>query len=191
MYVAIQAVLSFHASGRVTGIVVDSGDGVVMHIAPCLDWAGCDLTEYLMKIFNERGYSFTTAERELVRDVKGKLSYITLNFDTEMKETSERSGKEKIYELPDGNIITVGSDRLRCPEVLFQTSLVGKEAGIRDKSFQSIITCDIDNLTDLCSNAVLSGGTTPSSRLGRARPHRVFDEDLQRAWLLFHHHSRA
>ena len=27
MYVAIQAVLSLHASGRTTGIVLDSGDG--------------------------------------------------------------------------------------------------------------------------------------------------------------------
>ena len=76
--------------------------------------------------------------------VKEKLAHIALDFDTEMKEASESSDKEKTYELPDGNIITVGSERFRCPEVLFQPSFVGKEAsGIHDTSFQSIMKCDV------------------------------------------------
>merc|ERR1712020_173110 len=31
------------------------------------------------------------------------------------------------YTLPDGNVITIGNERFRCPEVLFQPNLIGKE----------------------------------------------------------------
>ena len=98
----------------------------------------------------------TRAEREIVRDVKVKLAYTALDFDTLRKEAGECSGNEKAYVLPDGNTITVGRGRFRCPEVLFQPSFIGKEAsGIHDTTFQSITKCDVDIRKDLYGNVVL------------------------------------
>ncbi|XP_043189119.1 actin-1-like [Amphibalanus amphitrite] len=167
-YVAVQAVLSLYASGRTTGVVIDTGDGV-SHTVPIyegfgmphgilrLNLAGRDITDYFCRLMTEQGTSLTTtAEKEIARDIKEKLCYIAVDFDAEM------SNKDSVdYEMPDGNIVTVANQRFRAPEALFQPSLTGMESdGIAHLTYNSIMKTDIDVRKDLYENIVLSGGSS-------------------------------
>jgi actin beta/gamma 1 len=174
MYLSNQAVLSLLASGRTTGCVFVSGDGIsysvpihegyaIPHATMRFGIGGRDLTGYLTRLLTERGYSFiTTADHEIVGDIKEKFTYVALDFDAQMKAAAESSMFDARYENPSGGVIGLDSERFRCPETLFQPSLSGMYAlGAHQCIFESITRCDSEmRLQDLYGNIVLSGGNT-------------------------------
>ncbi|OQV02912.1 hypothetical protein CLAIMM_08027 [Cladophialophora immunda] len=143
IYMSIQAVLSLYASGRTTGIVLDSGDGV-SHAVPVyegfaipssirrIDVAGRDITEYMQLLLRKNGHVFhTSAEKEIVRIMKEKTAYIALDPRKEEKDWSQgiwKNEKRDVeYVLPDGQKIKIGAERFRAPEILFEPELIGLE----------------------------------------------------------------
>ncbi|XP_010218346.1 PREDICTED: actin-related protein T3 [Tinamus guttatus] len=171
LYMSIQAVLALYASGLTTGCVVDTGDGVT-HSVPVFDGyclphgvlrlelAGRDLTDYLARLLMDRGALLvSTAEEQLVQNMKEKLCYVCLNLEEEMaKKPSE---VEKTFHLPDGNEVKVHNERFRCPEALFHPPTVGVEApGIDKLCFNSIMNCDTGLRNCFYSNILLAGGSS-------------------------------
>ncbi|KAH7103234.1 actin-related protein [Auriculariales sp. MPI-PUGE-AT-0066] len=170
LYMSVQAVLALYASGRTTGIVLDSGDGVT-HAVPVfegfsmpsairrVDLAGRDVTEHLQLLLRKAGHHLhTTAEREVVRTIKEKCCYVALNPAKEEKETQ---GRTEQFVLPDGRSITLGAERFRAAEILFNPELVGEEyAGVHQVIVDAINRVDLDLRKNLFSNVILSGGST-------------------------------
>ncbi|XP_034019893.1 actin-related protein 2-B [Thalassophryne amazonica] len=201
IYVAIQAVLTLYAQGLLTGVVVDSGDGVT-HICPVyegfslphltrrLDIAGRDITRYLIKLLLLRGYAFNhTADFETVRMLKEKLCYVGYNIEQEQRLATETTYLVETYTLPDGQQVKVGGERFGAPEALFQPHLINMEgAGVAELLFNTIQAADIDLRADFYKHIVLSGGSTMypglPSRLEREIKQlyleRVLDGDTQK-----------
>ncbi|CAH8592948.1 unnamed protein product [Heterobilharzia americana] len=174
VYISIQAVLSLYASGRTTGLVLDCGEGVT-HLVPVFDayvipnaihrrnLAGREVTNYLKHLLTERGYKFvTTCEHEIARDVKENCCYVAMDYEKELQLShQDKLSCEMIYRLPDGQVLNIGNERFRAPEVMFDPKLAGYEMnGIHTATSQTISLCGMDVRKSFWSNVILTGGGT-------------------------------
>ena len=180
VWIGNQAVLGLYSTGRFFGIVLDSGYGdshivpvyeghAIQHAILTLNVGGQDITNYLIKLLSKKGYQFTTsAEKEIVRDIKRKVGYIAHDYVAEMKKVDIANNMERKYELPDGQIITINSERFKCTEVLFKPELIGKECkGAHKLINDSIMKCDTDIRRGLYKNTILCGGSTMFSGIDK------------------------
>ncbi|MCD6491401.1 MAG: actin, cytoplasmic 2 [Candidatus Njordarchaeia archaeon] len=174
LYVGTQAILALYASGRVSGLVVDSGDGVT-HIVPIqesflithavkrLNLAGRDITEYLARLLTARGYYFTSsAEMEIVREIKEKLAYFALDYEADLDKAKKMpKAVAESFELPDGRVIELVEERFQAPEIMYRPTWVGLEdLPLDEKVYDAIMDCDIDIRPNMYENIILSGGNT-------------------------------
>jgi len=191
VYIGIQAVLVLYAQGLLTGVVVDSGDGVthiipvfdgfaLPHLTKRLDVAGRDITRHLIKLLLLRGYAFNrTADFETVRQMKEKLCYVGYDLNMEKTLALETTVLVEPYTLPDGRVIRVGAERFEAPEILFQPSLIGLECkGMAEQLFLTIQQADIDTRMEFYQHIVLSGGSSMYPGL----PSRL-EKDLKEMYL--------
>ncbi|KAM9197185.1 alpha-centractin isoform 1-T1 [Dugong dugon] len=169
LFISMQAVLSLYATGRTTGVVLDSGDGVT-HAVPIyegfamphsimrIDIAGRDVSRFLRLYLRKEGYDFhSSSEFEIVKAIKERACYLSIN--PQKDETLETEKAQ--YYLPDGSTIEIGPSRFRAPELLFRPDLIGEESeGIHEVLVFAIQKSDMDLRRTLFSNIVLSGGST-------------------------------
>lgn len=172
VYIMTDAVLALYAHGRTTGVVLDVGDttaytvpvyqGYVLRHAIGRPVCGRDLTDYMGQLLSDAGHSFTTkAEWDLVRDIKESYAYVAANVRTEKEKFDKDPNTARYYHLPDGRAIEINDQQFRCPEALFNPSILGKDTrGVHSIIYDSVMKCDAGIRPNLFTNIVLSGRST-------------------------------
>lgn len=173
MQLQTQAMLTLYAQGLLTGVVLDSGDGV-SHIVAVFDGfvppeltrrlnvAGRHITTYLTKLMLLRGYAFNSqSDFETVREMKDNLCYVAYDIAKERALAQETTVVIKKYKLPNGDIVKIGRERFEAAEALFNPILVDcAQPGIADLIFNMINDASMDLRRAFYSHIVLSGGST-------------------------------
>lgn len=182
--IGAQPVLSLFSTGRTRGCVVEVGDGcsfavpvfeglALNHAIMRQNIAGQDITRSLLRTLMDRKLpGFTKSSVNEVRTIKEKVCYVASDYKSEgLRYDQNAEGMSRSYELPDATVITVGPDRYKCPEILFQPSLLGADGadmqGLHELCATAIGKIDTEELrTGMYENVVLSGGSSMLPGIG-------------------------
>ncbi|KAL2781878.1 actin-like protein 7B [Daubentonia madagascariensis] len=171
MHVTSQSLLSIYSYGKTSGLVVESGHGV-SHVVPIsegdvlpgltsrADYAGGDLTNYLMQLLNEAGHKFTDDHLHIIEHIKKKCCYAALLPEDELRLPLDELRVD--YELPDGQLVTIGQERFRCSEMLFKPSVAGSaQPGLPALTAACLRRCEESGRKEeMAANVLLCGGCT-------------------------------
>uniref|UniRef100_A0A8C0QJ76 Actin like 7B n=1 Tax=Canis lupus familiaris TaxID=9615 RepID=A0A8C0QJ76_CANLF len=166
LHVAPQPLLSIYSYGRTSGLVLESGHGV-SHAVPIsegnvlpglpgrADYAGGDLTRYLLRLLNESGHAFTDDHLHIVEHIKKQCCSAAPAPGREL-------GLRVDYELPDGRRLAVGPERFQCAEMLFRPSVAGSsQPGLPALAAACLQRCRDAGLgAEMAANVLLCGGCT-------------------------------
>lgn len=170
LYLGSQSSLSLYSSGLLTGIDINCGhystsvvpifDGYELtHARTILPIGGKDLSEYLSSILNLRGYyydCFIPRYRHKIEEIKEKYCFVTLDYEKILKESFTVQ-----YSTTNACKFRPGIESFIVPEALFKPQPVCLDSvGIVELLTTSILNADVDLRPLLCSNVVLSGGSS-------------------------------
>jgi len=163
-------VLSLYATGKSTGLILDSGESLTTSLGihdeticlPSLlqvSFGGRDLNKKLEEILLTKydiGFS-NSAERETVRWIKERYCKFPGERSTEKDNMS--------ITLPDGKMLEIAlSDLYKVPESLFNASTMEKVLknflGFTSILMQSVEKCDMETRPQLLRNIIIAGGNT-------------------------------
>eukprot|EP00771_Trimastix_marina_P002146 gnl/Trimastix_PCT/3260.p1 GENE.gnl/Trimastix_PCT/3260~~gnl/Trimastix_PCT/3260.p1 ORF type:complete len:399 (+),score=81.37 gnl/Trimastix_PCT/3260:82-1278(+) len=175
MFIQVQAILALYASGRTTGLILDSGEGSsyvvpvyegfsLPHAISRFDLSGRDISQHLQRLLAESG---TPCTLDTAREIKERFCYVAQDFQGESASLGKKgslSDLSQTYETPDGQVLTVSSHRFIAPECYFQPALGGlcdaNTPGVQHLLHEAAQKCDVDIRRDLYQSLLLSGGST-------------------------------
>jgi len=195
LYIAVQAVLSLAAtlrkkqsqSGNLTGVVIDSGDGVT-HVIPVAEGyvigscikhipiAGRSITSFIQHLLREREIGIPPEQSlETAKAIKERHCYMCPSIAKEFNRYDTEPEKY-IKQYTGINAITkkeftvdVGYERFLGPEIFFHPEFANPDFTVPiSETVDSVVqNCPIDVRRDLYRKIVLSGGSTMFKDFGK------------------------
>jgi len=169
-----QANLGVLGVGLLTGLVCEMGHGST-YITPVyegfslnfftewFDVSGNDVDDYMTKLLQEFYPTKFTSQKDIhiIRSIKEKFGYTCDSSGEFVKEVIENIHKIKNYELPDGEVIQFAGPGLKCPEIYFQPSFIGRDIeGLHKAVVRCIQKTNLEQRKLYYDSIILSGGSS-------------------------------